>query len=477
MARILFVQPGPIEQIGLMSLSRSLRDKGHTVRLAYGTDNDIVKSALSFQPDVVAFTVLLIYLRRFVSVAQSIKDGMPSREPLVVFGGPQPTLSPEIVLENPVDLVCQGEGEGALADVLDVFEEGDRTFKNISNIVTKENGTYTAAPMRPLEDLDLLPWPDRELSFEHKIMRNDPSIHFAAGRGCPFPCTFCNAPQFMEIEKGLGAAYRTRSRENLCDEIDEVNKRWGIPSIYFIDDTFCIQKKWLLEFLEMYGSRFRIPFYCNVRADQMDEETAMALKDAGCYLVSFGIESGVQELRNKVLLKHTSNDRFRQTADTLKRANLRFMASNIVGLPHETLEDAISTLKFNTEIGTNVPWVSLYLPFPKTALAEKALEDGLIEEYYHEGDNYDIHTGSLLKQPEIDEVVRLHKFSYIVIKFPWTLPIVRKLITFNLPRVYYWVHRLTYFWFFFREERLMTWRRTIVEAVALLRFYDTHEKH
>ena len=60
MARILFVQPGPIEQIGLMSLSRSLRDKGHTVRLAYGTDNDIVKSALSFQPDVVAFTVLLI---------------------------------------------------------------------------------------------------------------------------------------------------------------------------------------------------------------------------------------------------------------------------------------------------------------------------------------------------------------------------------------------------------------------------------
>lgn len=470
MIRILFVQDIAAEQLGVMSVAAVARGRGHHMKVAFGRDRDILRTARSFRPEIVGFSVMTGFQDRWVRLAREIKASIDP-PPLIVFGGPHPTFFPQVVLEDSVDVACRGEAEGAFADLLDAFDAGERRFPGIANLAVKDGDAWTETPMRPLEALDDLPFPDRQINFEHRFIRGDPCARFAAGRGCPHSCSFCFASSMRNAYRGLGSFCRLRSADNLLEEIEEVVARWGKRTLYFVDESFCLDARWLFEFLERYAGKFRFPFFCQVRADEVTEDLARALKDAGCFLVSFGVESGVERIRNEVLRKNLSDLRIREAANHLHRVGLPFETTNMMGLPGETPADAFRTVKLNIEIGAAVAWTSLYQPYPGTDLGEQTLRQGLIDHFPEDARMADAHTTSLLNQDGIEEIVRLHKFVYVAMRHPGALPWIRKVVGYDWPRLYLLIHRLTYFRYSFCQERILSRRRILMEALAGWRYY------
>ncbi len=469
MARLLLIQSLFVEQFGIMTLAAVAKAKGHDVAVAIGSDKHIMQKASEFKPDVVGFSVLTGYQTRYLKLGGDLQNSLVQR-PVILFGGPHASFFPQVVMEDGVDIVCRSEGEGALLDILDAVDNG-KDLTGIENTSIDQNGELKNFPMRKLIDLDEQPFPDREIYRDYPIIHDSDMVTFMASRGCPFDCSFCFNKDMVSMVKGLGSWVRFRSVENIIEEIKAVQRTKKIRFIDFHDDTFILKRKWLLEFLEAYGREFSIPFICNIRADLITLETAKALKAAGCFRVSFGLECGNEELRNLLLKKSLTDDQIRKAADVLKQVNISFFTYNMIGLPGERLEDAFKTLELNIEIGTQCAWTSVFQPFPGTQLADYCLEKGFLEKPISTDKPVDTHTTSLLSQPDIDKVVRLQKFAYVAIKFPSTLPLIKKLINYDCPTIYYYIHRISYLLLYFRKAYNTNLTGTLKHAWIALKHY------
>ena len=469
MAKILFIQSLFVEQFGVMTLAAVARQKGHAVALAIGSDDHILKKAEEFQPDVVGFSVLTGYQKRYLALGKALKKKL-AKKPVILFGGPHATFFPEVVLEEGVDIVCRGEGEGALADILSAIDKG-ADFAGINNIVLMKDGKPVNYSMRPLVDIDAVPFPDREIYDNYPIISNADMVTFMASRGCPFSCSFCFNKKMVNITKGLGSWVRFRSVDNLIEEISSVLQNRKVKYIDFHDDTFILKHDWLFKFLYAYAAKFKIPFTCQIRADLLTLDIAKALKKAGCCRVSFGLESGDEGLRNLLLKKSLSDKQIRNAADIMHQVGLPFFTTNMMGLPGESLEQAFKTLELNIEIGSKCAWTSVFQPFPGTELTNYSLEKGFLSKPISTDEPIDTHTTSLLCQPDIDKVERLQKFVYLAIKFPKTLGLIRKLINHNFPDVYYYIHRISYLLFYYRKAYQTTWTGMIKHAWIAMRHY------
>jgi len=468
-ARLLLIQSLFVEQFGIMTLAAVAKAEGHDVAVAVGSDSHILRKAAAFKPDVVGFSVLTGYQRRYLQLGLTLKREL-ARKPVILFGGPHATFFPQVVMEKGVDIVCRGEGEGALLDILDAVDSG-RKLVRIDNTVINHDGEIESFPMRPLVDLDEIPFPDRVIYMDYPDIHESDMVTFMASRGCPFKCSFCFNKDMVDMVKDLGSWVRFRSVKNIIDEIEKIQRTKKISYIDFHDDTFILKRKWLFEFLDAYASKFSIPFICNVRADIIDLDIARALKKAGCSRVSFGLESGDEDLRNLLLKKNLTDHQIRKAAAVLHQVNLPFFTFNMMGLPGERLEDAFKTVELNIEIGTKCAWTSVFQPFPGTELASYCLEKGFLEKPISTDEPVDTHTTSLLCQPDIDKIVRLQKFVYLAIRFPVSLSLIRKLVNYDFPTIYYYIHRITYLLFYYRHAYQTNWMRTIRHAWIAWRHY------
>ncbi|MEM3101738.1 MAG: radical SAM protein [Candidatus Nitrosotenuis sp.] len=469
MAKLLLVQALFVEQFGVMALAAMAKRSGHDVVVAIGSDDHILQKANRFRPHVVGFSVLTGYQKRYLRLGKLLKESLTPK-PVIVFGGPHATFFPEVITEEGVDIVCRGEGEGALLDILYAIDNC-KDLAGINNSVIKLNGEIKSFPMRPLLNLDELPFPDREIYKDYPIIYDSDMVTFMAGRGCPYNCSFCFNKEMMNMVKGFGTWVRFRSVDNLIEEIDMIQQKKRIRYIDFHDDTFILNRKWLFEFLDAYANKFSIPFTCNIRADLISLDIAKALKASGCCRVSFGVECGDEKLRNLVLKKNLTDDQIRRAADILHQVGIPFFTFNMMGLPGERFEDALKTLIINIEIGADCAWTSIFQPFPGTELARYCIEKGFLERSISTDDPIDTHTDSLLRQPDIEKVVRLQKFVYLAIKFPNLLQLIKKLVNYNFPRIYYYIHRVSYLIFYYRKAYQLTWVGTLKHAwIAFLHY-------
>lgn len=468
-ARILLIQSLFVEQFGVMTLAAAAKAEGHDVALVVGSDSHILHKAYEFKPDIVGFSVLTGYQKRYLQLGKALKQNLTTK-PVILFGGPHATFFPQVVKEDGVDLVCRGEGEGTLLDVLNAID-GDKDFAGINNLTMEIDGELNDFPMRPLVNLDELPFPDRDIYKDYPIIYDSDMVTFMASRGCPYNCSFCFNKKMVNMVKGLGSWVRFRNIDNLIEEIDMIQRNKKIRYIDFHDDTFILKRDWLFKFLDAYAKKFSIPFICQIRADLLTLEVAKALKEAGCCRVSFGLESGDESLRNLLLKKSLSDDQIRKAASFLRRVGLPFFTTNMMGLPGERLEEAFKTLKLNIEIGTKCAWTSVFQPFPGTELAKYCLEKGFLEKPISTDEPIDTHSTSLLSQPDIDKVVRLQKFVYLAIRFPRTLGLIKKLINYDIPSFTYYIHRITYLIFYYRKAYQITWIGTLRHAWIAWRYY------
>jgi anaerobic magnesium-protoporphyrin IX monomethyl ester cyclase len=428
--RVLFVEKQiDYEPLGLLYLSSVLRQAGHEVRLAVAADEDPVTVARAWQPAVLGYSVYTGSQAYYRDLNLRIKGTLAGV--VSVFGGPHPTYFPEFVEEPGVDAVCIGEGEGAILDLVKAVEAG-RPLSGIGNWWLKSDGTVERNPVRDLEnDLDLLPFPDRELLFEKdSFIRQSGIKHFITSRGCPYDCTYCFNHALAEVYRGKGKRLRQMSVGRVIEEVQGVQARYPMQFVVFLDDLFIVHAEWLRELAERFPREVGLPFFCNVRANLVTKEKMALLKEAGCTSVGMGLETGNASLRNEILNRNLSNEQIIQASRLIHEAGIQLLTTNMLGLPGGTLQLDFETLALNHTCQPAYANAFLYQPYPRTELGDYARQHA-----YVEGSLDDIDPSawerSVLRFATLAEkrqIENLNKLFALAVEWPWSTALVRRLI-------------------------------------------------
>lgn len=363
---------------GIGILSAFVKQHGHQSKCLYVDDNmqdnSILASIGKYDPDLIAFSVVTHQWAHIKRVAALIKTKFQAP---VICGGAHPTFNPSQVMDDPnINMVCIGEGEYPLLDVLNCLENGG-DLSTIPNIWAKnENGQVFKNESRPLiENLDEIPFPDRSLlPFQEIVDSCNTEPVIMASRGCPYNCAFCSNSAYRSIYKGKGNWVRQRSPENVIEEIREMNDHYTINTLNFYDECFGYNKRWLETFCSLYKEEFGFPFGCFIRAETMKRENFRMLAEAGLALIYLGIESGNENIRYNVMNRKVSDERIISACKDAKAEGIQVWTYNIVGVPGETVETIDETMELNRKINPNFVSVSLFQPMPGTKLYDECIE-------------------------------------------------------------------------------------------------------
>ena len=470
--KILFLANTLFDSIGQMYLTSYLKKGGHKCKILIEREHrDFIKDILSEKPDVVAFSITTGNHLWAINLSKTLKK--IKKELKVVLGGPHCTFYPQAINHQDVDVICIGEGEIAMLELVNKWEQGINVT-DIANFHFKENGKIYKNEVRNyIEDLDVLPFPDREYYGRYKFLHDYPSKPIMAGRGCPYRCTFCFNSGINRLYRGKGKIVRYRSVQNVIEEIEYLQKNYPLKTVVFMDDTFAMNKPWLAEFFENYKKRNFPPFWCQLRVNLVTEDLVKNLSESGCTRVSLGVESGNEHIRENILHKGISNEKIIETGRLLHKHNIKFRTYNMFGLPEETVDRAFETVKLNQKIKTDYPWAAIAQPFPGTELFTYMQNKGLIK-----GDvdidkiNTSFFKESIIQNKETEKLVNLQKLFYLVVKFPFLTRAVKKFVHFRrLGFLYEFVFKITYI-FNTAGSYNMSIFRTAIHAFKMSRMYS-----
>jgi hypothetical protein len=292
-----------------------------------------------------------------------------------------PSAVPEVCLENEaVDYVCVGEGERAIVELCDALDRGrHRPARPIPNLWWKdERGAIVRGPNAPfLQDLDALPFPDKEL-WEDAL---DVGAHYLtmSSRGCPYRCSFCFNNFFAKLPgKGGGKYVRQRSVEHQMEELRRNHARYRIRYIEMADDIFTVDKEWIREFCRVYARDLGVPFQCLVHPRFVDHDIARWLKEANCQHVQMGVQSADEEYKRKVLLRVEKDGHLRRALAALRDADLPVKLDHILGLPGEPRSAQEEARALYVEFPPRRVQTFWLTYIPGIDLTRQALADGVL---------------------------------------------------------------------------------------------------
>jgi len=428
-------------QIGIASISAVLKSGGHRVSLShitkFGSKSEIIREMKKYSPDVFCFSSTTNQFPFVKQISRWIKEEFDA--PIIV-GGIHATLSPQEVIScKSIDVVCIGEGEYPLLELVNNIDDG-KPIDKIKNLWVKKGLNIIENPVRPLiSNLDSLPFPDYELFDIQRVLKEtEGRISILVGRGCPYTCTYCCNHALRKIYEGKGSYVRYRSVDNVFQQIEYLKNRYAISRIDFSDDTFTLSRNWIKEFTEKYSKRFGLGFTCNARIETINSELLRMLKNANCQVINYGIESGNEWLRKEILKRGTASNQdiihvFKETRDT----GIKTFSYNMIGLPFETHEMIEETIALNRKISPSYIMVFIFYPYPGTELWKICRENNFLT-----GDFSTSYAkpGSMLNLPnwKKEEILKYYdKFNKIAMEtwvksdYPNLLPLY-KMLTFAL---------------------------------------------
>ncbi|TAK35119.1 MAG: radical SAM protein [Chloroflexota bacterium] len=387
--RVLLVYPNIIGfpkdvSLGLATLAAVLKQHGHMVHLLDAsftalTEKHIISTCKEFDPQLVAISSVSGNLPHGEYVAGVIKRHFDLP---IICGGVHATVAPEeTIAKDCFDMICVGEGEMALLELVESLEKGEDNTA-IGSIWFKRGGQVIRNSARPLvESLDDLPAPDRSIyDFERYLKWHHHQAGFLSSRGCPYRCTYCINHVLQEEYRGMGTFVRFRSVDHLLTEVKDVITRYPVRSVEFYDDTFTLNRQRIMEFCEKYPREIGLPFHMNTRVNVVDDKLLHALKSAGCQRVHFGVEAGDPEIRNKILRRNLSDEQMIRAFAAARAAGLRTYSFNMIGVPHETRETIRKTVELNRKLRPDYVQVSIFTAYKGTDLYEQCKENGWLDE-------------------------------------------------------------------------------------------------
>lgn len=373
---------GSVQQ-GIASISAVLKSNDHKTSLQHvivkPSKQEFIKDINKISPDLVCFSSTTNQHNFVKLFSLWIKEELNIP---ILCGGVHTTLSPEeVIADDNIDIICIGEGEYPLFELANNLEDG-KTIDNINNLWIKNDNKIIKNPLRTLiPNLDRLPFPDYDLFDYGKVLaRNNYTAIFMAGRGCPFNCTYCSNHALRAIYQDKGPYIRHKSVDYLLQEIENITERYNVKRIAFNDDTFTLSSKWTKEFCEKYPKRFNFNFSCNARADIINKKTFPLLKDAGCDMINFGIESGSEWLRKNVLKRDMTNNQIIEAFNNSKKLGMKTYSYSMIGIPFETPVMVQETINLNKLVSPDIMQVSIFYPYPQTELWRICKENGFLTE-------------------------------------------------------------------------------------------------
>lgn len=463
MPDILFIQNYYEQMLGIMHISAVLKQHGYTAEVAIGSAEQLLAAVQQKKPRLVGFYCTTGFHHKNLALALKIKQlQIPGL--LIIFGGPHPTFVPELIHEEGVDIICRGEGEYAVLELLQALKD-NHDYTAIKNLTVKIRGQIFENPLRPPCNIDRLPFPDRELysKIDHIYLSGRQEVML--GRGCPFSCNFCSAAAYRELYRGIGTHVRLRSVDVVLDELKSVQRRYRPSCFFFHDDTFTPDSAYGRAFLEKYRQQINLPFSCLVRADLVTDDYVAKLRAAGCYLVAFGVESGNQALRSTILKKNIADEQIINCAALLHKHGIPFATFNMVGVPGESLANVWETVDLNARIKPIWAWFSLYQTLPQTGLADYALERGYVKAVDVAPADASFHeTSNLLRaHPEGRQIIRLKACANILVRFPLLKNLTSRFLLNNpVDSLLELVEKTMYFSCYYRK---LTYKMSLYESM------------
>lgn len=379
----------PVPPTGLLYVGTMLKKKGHDVKVFdvnIKEKNSIIRKIKDIDPDLVGFSAMTTSYSVTKEFNKELKKEVPNA--YYCWGGVHATAMPiETIKENNLDFLVYGEGELTMVEVCKKIKDKKRNgkeqgidLKGIKGVYYVNNRKIENTPPRPyIEDLDSIPIPDRSLLENFKWYLSPPGIlrgKFYYGvttmytsRGCPYQCIFC-ASKIVH-----GCKIRRRSVANVIQEMRYLKDNFGVRGIYFNDDTFATDVKWLKEFYNaLRENKLKMVWGCQTRANiAQDIGILKMMKKAGCVQVDIGCESGSDKIL-KNLKKGITSEMILKSFKNLKQVKMETFATFILGNPGETIEDVKKTERIARYAPGGVSFLIL-VPYPGSPLYKMALDN------------------------------------------------------------------------------------------------------
>lgn len=455
--------------LGLLYIATCIQKAGHEVQLvdgAFWTHREVIDKVRQFRPGFVGVSANASLWKKAAKTAEDIKAVDPAIH--ISVAGPFPSAVEEKCLElcKHFDSVVIGEGEETVPDLLARVEAGE-SLEGVAGVAYRAaGGAIVKNPPRPLvENLDTIPIPRRELLGDFEKYESPPGSYrhkpiaiVMTSRGCKARCIYCFQ---MKGERRI----RFRSVENVVQEIEELINHYGFKEIRFLDETFTADRDRAMEILrQLKQKQLEFSFYVSSRVNTVDYELLKAMKDAGCWAILFGAESGVQKNLN-TMKKGISLDQTRAAVKAAKKAGLKVYTPFIIGIPGETYQEALKTIDFAIELDPHYANFHSMTPFPGTELYENIDEYGTMsmdtDDYTFEGAAFVPFT---MTREQIDELRTLafRKF-YSRPKF-----IVRRLFEIRSWYDFRTVMKgaTSFFWLWFQRDSLRVKQEDKAEAAG-----------
>ncbi len=388
--KILFIYPSndPSYPLQLGALSSFIKQEKHQAKLLslkitgtietehFSEIKGIIKD---FNPDYIGFSCYETAFPWIKKISNYIKKHWPGIK--IIAGGYFATLAPEEVISfKAIDIVCRGEGEYPL---LELFNKPQKT--NIQNLWIKKSNEIIKNPIRPLiVDLDELPYPDREmLDYQNQLdleKRGERTIKIMATRGCPYFCTYCSNKYFRALVPNPQIYLRLRSPKNVIEEIKQLKSKYNFELVGFHDDNLTLDIKWLKKFAGLYSKQIGLPFYCATRVEYCKNEVLDILKNAGCYLLLIGVESGDEKYRAGMMKRFMTNKATIEAFHRARGKGLLTWSFTMVGLPKENRLMLLKTIWLNWQCKADFVMSSIFYPLKGTELGNLCYESGWVNQ-------------------------------------------------------------------------------------------------
>lgn len=355
-------------------------------RLRYGLSRkEIEKRIKDYSPQIAAITCQsTLHAQDAHQTAKIVKE--IDKNILVVMGGAHPSAAPEEVLKDEnIDIVVKGEGEVTFLEIVKNFQE-KKPLDKILGTFTRKQGNIVENPPRPfIKNIDILPFPARhllpmdiylkEMAKQSNYLMRQPGLTIISSRGCPGNCVYCS------VRAVWGRLWRSRSPKNIVDEIETLIRDYGAGEIHFLDDSISVSKERLKGICdEIIKRKLNIKWTTpnGIAIWLLDKELLIKMKKAGCYRLTFGLESGNTEILHNYVGKHYNFEKATEIIKFCSSIGFWTVGTFIIGFPYETREQINDTVNF--AISTELDFAVFYIanPFPGTPMYKDYEKEGLL---------------------------------------------------------------------------------------------------
>ncbi|MBU0599910.1 MAG: B12-binding domain-containing radical SAM protein [Candidatus Omnitrophica bacterium] len=369
--------------LGIAYLAAYLEKQGITTEIfdmnvCYNPFQLYIKILDNLNPSFVGISAFTIDIIKANEIAKLTKNS--NKDIVTIIGGVHATALPKETLEefNYFDYLIYGRGEVTLTELVNKLKSKE-DVSSLEGLAYREGNTVKInAPRKKIISLDELPFPAREKlelvrykPHKQKYKRL-PNTGIISSIGCPYHCSYCSV-------KIVHPQIFFRSAKKVVEEIKDCVRKFGIRDFRFYDDCFSFDRKRIVEFCRLIvDESLDISWNCVSRVDCVDFELLKLMKEAGCYLISYGIDGGTDRSL-KIINKRTTLDQARNAIKVTKRAGIESSTSFLIGIPGQTIGEMNATIRFAKELSPDLANFYILKAYPGTKIYDEAKINGKLQ--------------------------------------------------------------------------------------------------